>query len=65
MDSSIRPKSHFARHVLATVIVAAGVCGISAALGHGDNIPLILLAAPIVGVLDATAIRWRYKQRGQ
>lgn len=65
MGSSIHPKSHFARLVLATVIVAAVVCGISAALGHGDNIPLILLAAPIVGVLDATAIKWRHKQQSK
>ncbi|MDU0349470.1 hypothetical protein [Actinomyces sp. MRS3W] len=57
MGTPIRSKTHLARHVLATLIVAAVVCGIGAALGYGDSIPLILLAAPIVGVI--TAPRWK------
>jgi hypothetical protein len=37
-------------------MVAIGICGVFAVLERGDNIPLILLAAPVVGALEATAI---------
>ena len=45
-------RSHFVRHILVTFMVAIGICGVFAALGCGDNIPLILLAAPVVGALE-------------
>ena len=47
------------RHILVTFMVAIGICGVFAALGRGDNIPLILLAAPVVGALEAIAITWK------
>ncbi|PHP53768.1 hypothetical protein BW737_000430 [Actinomyces ruminis] len=59
-SGSSNSKSRFTLHVLATFIVAVVVCGVFAALGRGDNIPLVLVAAPIVGVLDAGALKLRH-----
>ncbi|MBW3069848.1 MULTISPECIES: hypothetical protein [unclassified Actinomyces] len=59
-SGSKRSEPHFARHVLATFIVAVVVCAVFAALGRADNIPLVLLVAPIIGILDAGAMKLKH-----
>lgn len=58
MSGRSRSSSRVVRHVLATCAVAACVCVVAAATGHGGNAPLILLAAPVVGATDALAAKW-------
>lgn len=53
-----------ALHVLGTCAAAALVCLVAIALGHGRNVPLILLAAPVVGLLSATSLRWAHRSDG-
>ncbi|MCL3778081.1 MULTISPECIES: hypothetical protein [unclassified Actinomyces] len=60
-----RARSTAVRHVLATCAVAAVVCVVAAALGRDDNIPLILLAAPVLGLLSAAARTWARRSDGE
>ena len=51
-----RTRTVVTRYALATCAVAVVVCVVAAVVGHGRNVPLILLAAPVVGLLGATAL---------
>ena len=50
MSGARRGELHLMRHLLVTCVVAACMCGAAAALGRGDVIPTILIAAPLVGI---------------